>query len=86
MNSKAQNVDPVIKDPCLHQEEDMAQGFWSLSVASRQVLPFSACRYQSSLDDPGVIILPKSQAGTSELNQAGQRNDLERRERFYKTF
>ena len=35
MKSKAQNVDSLIKDPCLHQEEDMAQGFWSPSVASR---------------------------------------------------
>ena len=35
MKSKAQNVDPLIKDPSLHQEEDMAQGFWSPSVASR---------------------------------------------------
>ena len=35
MKSKAQNVDSLIKDPCLHQEEDMAQGFWSPSVALR---------------------------------------------------
>ena len=35
MKSKAQNVDSLIKDPCVHQEEDMAQGFWSPSVASR---------------------------------------------------